>query len=216
MCKRLQQRWAPLSLESGRGRHLPDRRQPFDQRRWHSCAALWQTPGTWCWPGSGLAGRPGLGRAQAAAEGQHGLRPEAAFHRGGRDSRHRHRGNAQALRPTAPSSHRFCRPDRSRGLTARAGAGPHRQRRSGHRSGADPPDRPGLFPETHTGRQRSIAGVSQVVPLAGSQQRQRGKRPELGLGRYAGQRPRGGIDRRRPPCQPAKRKPRPSGKSARP
>ena len=86
-----------LSAVARLGRQLHDRRQPVHQRRRHGRASLRQHA-------RARAGHRGRARrwqrasgAARPAQGQHGLRPEAALHRRRRHARHRHRGGDEAL-----------------------------------------------------------------------------------------------------------------------
>ena len=97
---------APVSAFARRRGQLPDRRQPLDQRRRRQRAALRQRARAGARPRSGAARRPRLGRPARPAQGQHRLRPEAAFPRRRGHARHHHRrGAAAATRsPTATAT----------------------------------------------------------------------------------------------------------------
>ena len=90
----------------GRRGQLHDRRQPLDQRRRHGRAALRHDARPGARPRGGAARRPGLGRAAAAAQGQHRLRPQAAVHRRRGHARRRHRRGAQAVPATRRAGRR--------------------------------------------------------------------------------------------------------------
>ena len=80
--------------------HLSDRGQHLDQRRRPPPAAVRVAPRVGAGAGGRAGGRDGGGHAERPAEGQHGLRHQAALHRGGGDPR-AHHGGERAVRAAA-------------------------------------------------------------------------------------------------------------------
>ena len=97
---------------------LHRRRQPRDQRRRHGRAALRHDARPHPRARGGAGRRTGVGRAAAAAQGQHRLRPHPALRRVRGHARGHHRSDAQAVPRDAPPGHRVARAPRRRGRNA--------------------------------------------------------------------------------------------------
>ncbi len=84
--------------------------KPFDQCRRHRRPSLRQCPRDGARPRNRARRRPGLEWLTRASQGQYRLRPEAAFPRQRRHTRHHHRGSPEAFPAAADLSHRLdCR-----------------------------------------------------------------------------------------------------------
>ena len=106
---------SPVSDEPRLGRLVPARRQSVDERRRHRGPALRHDARPRARTGSRAAGWPRARRPQAAAQGQHRLRPARSVHRRRRHARRHHRRSLQTLLSPCVDGDRIRRRRRSAG-----------------------------------------------------------------------------------------------------